>query len=209
VEKIIPLVLSIVCFGSCFVPNTPPPVEFPEKDLEWIIVFGWYRPENPERVERALEEALKSSPLRGGLREGQTIEEKRLELSSLGDEDIRFSETYYCYNEVDRRGATMAVFPYLKARLYDQEGNILEEDFLRFRPDDNNDDYYHFYIYIPYHKEGHILRTLKIEEKKETIFANKVVQTKEDLIRENIPVRITTSGIGFQFQEDTQCHTGR
>lgn len=204
-EKIISLILSIVCSGSCIVPNTDPPVEFPEKDLEWIVVYGWYLPENPKRLEETLEEFLSRSPLE----EGETIEEKYSNILDIGDEQIRFSGTRYCYNEVDRRGKTMAVFPYLKARLYDREGNILEEDFLRFRPDDNNDDYYHFNIYIPYHKEGYILKTLKIEGKKEKIFANKIVQTKEELILENIPVRITTSGIGFQFQEDTQCHTGR
>lgn len=211
-EKIMSLIVLVCCLGGCEGKLPPlPPINFPEKDLEWVIIYGWYRTEDPERLKEAEEW------YRQGGRTGKklTKEEwesylKRNPNIDESTEKIHFSQVFYCYNKRNNDGDTLAAFPYLKARLYDREGNILEEDFLRFDPKYEDRSSWNFAVHIPYDKEGYRLKTVKLKGKKEVkVFGNMIVLSKEELIRKNIRVRGNTSGVGFQYQENIKCHTGR
>jgi len=208
-EKVISLIASVFCFGGCkgTLPP-PPPINFPEKDLEWVIIYGWYALESPERLQEAVDEHFQRGGRKGESREAYLA--RNPWLLDRGDEEFKYSQIYYCYNERDRKDEIEASFPYLKARLYDREGNVLEEDSLSFDPKYAGEDYRGFSVHIPYHREGYRLKiTKELKGKKEKLFMDIPMNSKADLIRENIRVRGDTSGVGFQYQEDSRCHKGR
>ena len=127
---------SHVLFISCNGKKEKP--VYSNKDLKEIIFRGTYYPENPGE----LEEIEKDYRERGLLKKGETLKEKYPDLfNKRGKELFKHSSSReYCYNKtkiVDRK----PVFKdNLKARLYDKEGNLLSEDFLRLWNPENYDE---------------------------------------------------------------------
>ncbi|MCZ0932826.1 MAG: hypothetical protein OXJ52_06720, partial [Oligoflexia bacterium] len=121
---------TVLALGSCS--KIPEPPVLPDKDLETIILRGWYAPADSEEKLKALEKALREE---GRLRKGQSIEEKyphRLK------EIFRRSGIRYCYNKTEKREPMFK--EKFRARLYDKAENLLTEDFLRLEHPDNYDE---------------------------------------------------------------------
>lgn len=201
------MIFILLFFGGCEGKLPPlPPIDFPEKDLEWLIITGRYTLENPERVKEAIDAHFPIERLEGESREDYI--KRNSYLLKRGDERFKYSQILYCYNKRDPRDKTEASFPYLKARLYDKEGNILEEDFLRFNPEYIHRDYRSFSVHIPYHNEGHRLKITKELKGKETeVFMDIPVRSKAYLISESIRNRgEESSEVDFQYKEGMKCH---
>ena len=130
------LIVFVPFFVSCL--YTPPPIVYPEKELAEITIAGHYTPKDPRRLERVKKEIIAG----GKLKKGESFEEKYPEFSKRGDERFTVSGVSYCYNK-KKAEYKKSVFHHnliLKARLYDKEGNLLEEDFLRLSYSEKYDE---------------------------------------------------------------------
>ena len=172
-------------FCSCLEKSGPlPELVLPDKDLEEIIIRGRYWPEDPGRV-KAIEEARRSI---GALKEGESFEEKFPEALRAGDERVGHSGIAYCYNKTqDKKPVFNKKF---RVRLYNREGQLLTEDFLRLESPENNDTSRIAMIsYLPYHEEGHKIRTVRLEGKKEIFIGDQKIPflSYEELVRKTVP----------------------
>ena len=128
--KFVVYLLFIVTSFSCSCLEKPLPPEkpkFPNTNLKEIVFHGTYYPENPEE----LEEIKRDYRERGLLKKGETLKEKYPDLLDDGDENFIYSGMRYCYNKIKTEDRKPVFKDNLKARLYDKEGNLLTEDFLR------------------------------------------------------------------------------
>ena len=166
------LFIVAVLSCSCLERNPPPqPIVYPNKELKEIIIMGRYYLENKEEKKDAEKEYRE----RGGLKEGESFEEKYSHLK-IGEEVFLYFEREYCYNETE---AKEPVFnKSLRIRLYDREGRRLVEDYLRLWCDKPQDRYRKCYpgdrnpilvAYLPYHDEGHEIRIVRSQGRKEVI----------------------------------------
>ena len=175
------------------------PVIFPDKELEEIVVWGSYQPADPGRV-KAIEEEYRRI---GVLKEGESFEEKHPEALTADEERFMWSGEKYCYEK--KKNKEPVFDKRFRARLYDRRGKLLSEDFLRFlRPVEVHDLFSVVSIvsYIPYRKEGHRYRIVRLEGEKEVILRKSKVESKTELIR-----RYASRMRGrYNFNEKRQCH---
>ena len=188
------LFITLVLCG-CSKKREPPVL--PNKDLEVIILNGWYAPPNSKEELKTLEKRLQEE---GRLRKGESVEDKyphRLK------ERFSYSETYYCYNKEKEMKPIFSKS--LRARLYNQEGQMLTEDFLRWDgpPIPKSQS---VISYIPYHKEGYEIRIVKLEgirKKREVILKELGVAPKSMLIEHS---RFPFPDGGYVYDDKSQCH---
>ncbi len=127
-------VLFAILLFSCSCLRKKQLPDFPKKDLEEIITYGWYWPEDPRRLEK-----LKQQMIEGrDLKEGEIFEKKYPHYLDYGDEKFNFSGRSYCYNKEKNKKAIYRED--LRIRLYDKNGNLLAEDFLRLDSPENYDE---------------------------------------------------------------------
>ena len=201
-KKILSLLfISTLLFCGCPEKRGPlPELVLPDKDLKEIIISGWYWPEDPERV-KAIEEAYRR---RGLIKEWESFEEKYPEALRAGDERFSYSWWAYCYNETrDKEPVFNKKF---RVRLYNREGQLLTEDFLRLEfPDSNNRKIPSIIVYLPYHEKGHKISTVKLEGKKEIFIGDQKIPflSYDELISKTVPPYARR---GYKFNEETQCH---
>ena len=195
------LFISNLLFCSCLEKSAPlPELVLPDKDLKEIIIRGGYWPENQGRV-KAIEEAYRR---RGFLKEWESFEEKHPEALRAGDE--RFSHFWmaYCYTETKNK---KPIFNRrFKVRLYNREGKLLTEDFLRLEsPKNSDDDVFSIIIYLPYHEEGYKIRIVKLQGKREIIISGQNIPflPYEELVKRTFPPYARR---GYKFNEESQCH---
>ena len=126
------VLFAILLFScSCLRKKQP---DFPKKELEEIITYGWYLPADPRRLEK-----LKQQMIEGrDLKEGEIFEKKYPHYLDYGDEKFNFSGRSYCYNKEKNKKAIYRED--LRIRLYDKNGNLLAEDFLRLEFPENYDE---------------------------------------------------------------------
>lgn len=102
-------------------------LELPDKELEQIVVYGYYRPKNPNRLDNFEQEVIRQ----GRLKPGEVFEEKYKHLLSSRNENFYYASMSYCYN---RRPKKEPVFKEnLRIRLYGKDGKLLAQDFLRLK----------------------------------------------------------------------------
>ena len=155
-------------------------VVIPDTELEEIVVWGSYRPADPGRV-KAIEDEYRKM---GFLKEGESFEEKHPEALTAGDERFNWSGEKYCYEKEKKKEPVFDKS--FRARLYDRRGKLLTEDFLRLlRPTEVHDLFSVVSIvsYVPYRKEGHRYRIVRLEGEKEVILRKSKVESKTELIR--------------------------
>ena len=101
---------------------------------------------------------------------GETLEEAlRNRFSGLGEEGFSYSQyREYCYNETEEENKNPVFNKNLRARLYDREGNLLSEDFLRW--DGRSIPKSQSVIsYLPYRDEGYKIHVVRLKGKREVI----------------------------------------
>ena len=206
-------VLSCYCIEPASRPP-PPPQKFPDKELEQMILEGTYYFED-SREEKARK--------RAGLADCPPVEEeilgtyrdpcyhKRFEFK-IREEGLRFSIEEYCYKKTDEEEKEPVFDKNLRIRLYDKGGRKLAEDYLRLWCDKPNDKYRSCYpgdrsprlvAYLPYYKEGHEIRVLKIKGRKETVLETIGVSSRSYLVARGDYDRDFDLHL---FHEETQCH---
>jgi len=216
-KKMFCMICSFLFFCGCIVPTQPPePIVYLDKPLEEIIIYGTYYPEDRKKRKELIKELTEKEPCYENnlclsspvLYSDETLEEAlNGRFATWGKESFSYSESYYCYNETEDKG--YRIRRNLKARLYNKEGELLSEGFLRLRKDSHY-NHYSVSAYLPHHEEGDKIVFVRLEGKKEKVFyEDEHFMSKEKLIRENIRVYTMLPHLGFQYQEDIQCHTGR
>ena len=186
----------VTCLFVLGCPVASPPAfrkpVYPNKNLKEIIVYGTYSLENKEELEKLKKNLLinercdpsdRSTRCKyHSLNVGETLEEAlKTRFLGIGEEGFGYSQyKEYCYNETDENDKKPVFRKNLKARLYDKEGNLLSEDFLRWGgrtiPESQN-----VISYLPYHDNGYKIRVVKLEGKKEVILNEKIMVTQEKL----------------------------
>ena len=143
------------------------------QELQEIKFSGTYYPGGPEEIERT-ERFYRED---GVLEEGQTLADiPGLVYDHLGKERFRIGRDrrpiIYCYGKIlDEDRELAPVFnPNLRARMYDQEGNLLAEDTLRDGNPGRDPFAIHTVAYLPYLKNGDvIIRIVRLEGKEEVL----------------------------------------
>ena len=111
----------------------------------------------------------------------------------------------YCYNETKEEDKRAVLNKNLWVRLYDQDGNLLSEDFLRFggklNPESQN-----VISYLPYHDEGYKFRVVRLEEKKEIVLKEVEIYTQEELREMSFVDNEVTHNDGWVYNEESECH---
>ena len=225
-KKMSSVFFSIVCLLSfgCLVKGGVPafrkPV-YPDKDLKEIKVYGRYYPEDKQALKELKQELLRNERCdkndrtircpRPGLRSlyiGETLEEAlRNRFSGLGEEGFSYSPyREYCYNETEKEDKKPVFNKNLRARLYDKEGNLLSEDFLRWDgrsiPESQS-----VISYLPYLNEGYEFRVVRLKGKKEIVLKKIEIYTQEELREITHYVQNnSTKREGWVYNEERECH---
>ena len=139
---------------------------------------------------------------------GETLEEAlKTRYSHVGKESFRYSRyREYCYNETEKENKNPVFNKNLRARLYDKEGNLLSEDFLRWNgrsiPESQS-----VISYLPYHDEGYEFRVVRLKEKKEIVLKKIEIYTQEELREITHYVQNnSTKREGWVYNEERECH---
>ena len=194
------MVLSCSCLESR---SPSSQLTFPDKKLEEVVVSGVYAPGGEEAMEKLKKLFLEEEE---ELKAGETIEEAiRNRYPGQLEEHFTHSGMMYCYRK------TIIKAPVsnrnLKARLYNGDGEILAEDFLRFSSPDPADVSFTVDAYLPYHDGGHEIRIVRLEGTEEVVLHIFPFMTHSKLI--NITSRDTqrnrVSG-EIVFNEKNKCH---
>ena len=126
--------------------------------------MGGYSPGGKKATEWLKNKLIKEDLLK----EGESVEEA---IQDRYQDDIQeyfnYSEMRYCYQKSNDK---KPVFNRnLRSRLYDREGILLMEDFLRLEKCCRfHDDDPWLVSYLPYHNEGYEIRIVRLEGTKET-----------------------------------------
>ena len=197
----------LVFAGSCL--KTAPPIPnivFPNTELQEIIVYGSYYPERPEKT-KALEEKYRR---RGWLKEGESFKEKYPGALNIGKESFNLSTREYCYKKTKEEDKAPLFNKKFKALLYNKEGEVLEENYLRLESFDSDYKISFVVIYLPYHEEASYIRVVRLEKgKKITIpFSSVEVYSKSYLEERSVPdmPRYRNSEFPYRYSERSYCH---
>ena len=182
------ILLSCSCLAAQHSNREP---VYPNKNLKEIIIRGNYWPENKE----AAKEHEKELRERGLWKEDQEYEKER----------FNYSEHRYCYNETKNKKAFFRKD--FRARLYDKQGKLLSEDFLRFNgsfnPKSNNFSIAH----IPYKDNGLKIVIIRLEGTKEVILYTMKLSTQSELRQiSDIDNEFYRRMRGWIFNEKSECH---
>ena len=190
---------------------------YPDKNLKEIVIRGRYIPENKKELEELKKELRTNERCdknyerckRYSLNMGETVEEAlKNRFSGVGEEDFGYSQhREYCYNETDENDKKPVFRKDLRARLYNREGHLLSEDFLRWGgrliPKSQS-----IISYLPYHNEGYKIHVVRLEGKKEMILNEKIMITQAKLREMSYVDNEITNDQNWVFNEESECHIG-
>ena len=144
------------------------------QELKEIKIYGKYYPGGPGEIERTERYYRRH----GRLEEGETLADiPGLVYDYLGKERFRYSRMIFCYEKIldEHRETATVIDPNVRARMYDQEGNLLAEDILRDRKPERTDPFLRAtVIYLPYLRNGDVtIRIVRLVEDEEVILHEK------------------------------------
>jgi len=141
------------------------------------------------------------------LKVGETLEEAlKNRFSNVGKEGFDYSRyREYCYNETDREDKESVLDKNVLARLYDREGRLLSEDFLRWRWEFDLESQ-SIISYLPYHDEGYKFRVVRLKGKRETVLYETEIYTQEELREFSYVQNHITERDGWVYNEERECH---
>ena len=192
-----------------YIPPKPPA----DKNLKEVVLLGAYYPKDIEdetkRRQKKYENCIYDWTIRGDSNE-EAMEYCEDELTEEEDElktkdSFLYSGINYCYNAIKNKHPVYD--KKLVARLYDKQGKVLVEDYVRCRIDldgtancDKKDNP-SVRIYLPYHDSAKELHIVSLKEKKEFIVYKRDVFTQSFLTDTDSPT-ITHS---YTYDKDLQC----
>ncbi|MDE0518995.1 MAG: hypothetical protein OXH36_05530 [Bdellovibrionales bacterium] len=144
------------------------------QEIQEIKIYGNYHPGGPEEIE----DSERFYREHGRLEEGETLADiPGLVYDYLGKERFRTGRNWksiiYCYGEIldEDRELAPVIDPNLRARMYDQEGNLLAEDTLRDGKPELKDPFSRLTVtYLPYLRNGDVtIRIVRLEEDEEVL----------------------------------------
>ena len=207
---------SLGCPVKGGVPAFRKPV-YPDKDLKVIVVHGSYSSENKQALEELKQKLLTNDRCdksdrtrrcpRPSLYIGETLEEAlKNRFSYVGKERFRYSQfREYCYNETEEENKNPVFNKKLRARLYDKEGNLLSEDFLRWDgrsiPESQS-----VISYLPYRDEGYRFQIVSSKGKKEVILDEIEMYSQAELREWSYVQNNITKREGWVYNEERECH---
>ena len=174
------LIFTLSC--NCTVKAPVDQINYPDNNLQEIIIYGRYEPKNPKEAE----DYLKPLPW-------------------MGKERFIYSKSFYCYNKTEENKKKPIYNKNLKIKLYDKNGTLLVEDFLRWdgRPIPESQS---VTSYLPYHEQGDRIHIVRQEGKKELILKDLGVWTQSEL-RKRSRLHIQENWReGWTFDEEKECH---
>lgn len=177
------LTVSLIAVGVVLAARDNSPETGPYgPELKEVKVWGFYTRENTEEIPEA------EKFFRRELKEGESVVEKYPDWK-LGEEKYNRSGQRFCRHVTDEETKSKhpVINPNLRVRLYDREWNVLSEDFLRDdSPENTKETAYTWYViaYVPYHKRGHQLRVVRLENGKEIFLARLEFHSIQKLYRE-------------------------
>ena len=174
------------------------------QELQEIKFFGDYHPGGPEEIERS-ERYYRE---RGVLEEGETLADKPQlahKLEYLGKERFRYNSIIFCYGQIldEDRESAIIFDPNLRARMYDQEGNLLAEDTLRDRYPGLDPFLKSTVAYLPYFNNGDVtIRIVRLEGEEEVILKELLdIFSHETLKEHDQSNRHVYDGYGYKLYE--------
>lgn len=169
----------------------------PDKELEQIIVWGSYKPENPNRLDRFRDEVIEQDRLKPG----EVFEEKYEHLLDSLNENFYYVHMRYCYYRLHDKEPVFK--DYFRIRLYDKKGKLLVEDHLRLEKE--KEDGALVKAYLPHHKAGHEIRIVKLEGKEEVLLDKLSLISRSELTRISSLYDRHTPRTGWTFSKRSQC----
>lgn len=168
----------------------------PDKELEQIVVWGYYKPENPNRLDGFRDEVIRQ----GRLKPGEVFEQKYEHLLDAVNERYYYTEMRYCYyRKHDKEQVFKDSF---RIRLYGEKGKLLAEDYLRLIAEKEHG--VSFVAYLPYHKTGHEIRIVRLEGKEEVLLEELKFNSRSELMQiSTLYDRIYRTG--WTFDGESQC----
>ena len=133
------LLVVLSCFGMTKKPTLKErsKPEFPDTELQQVIVRGSYYPADPEKVKEIERDYRKD----GLLKEGETLKEEYPRQFARKRGRYDYTNTLYCYNEVKIEDRPNCYYnDNLKIRFYDKEGKMIAEDCLRLQYPEKYDE---------------------------------------------------------------------
>ena len=179
---------------------------YPDRGLAQVVVWGWYEPKDPKRLDEFRREVVRQ----GRLKPGELFEEKYEHLMYSLNENYQYTTMSYCHDE--RPVRETAFGNEFRIRLYDRENRLLAERPLRYYnrgidDDGGTADDYSTVGYLPYRETGHEIRIVKVRSRKETVLEAIPFLSRSELVRVSQPYNSGFSyrRIGWVFDLDTQC----
>lgn len=170
----------------------------PDKELEQIIVWGSYKPENPNRLDRFRDEVIRQDRLKPG----ESFEEKYEHLLDSANENFYYVSMRYCYYRMYDKEAINIFKDYLRIRLYDKKGTLLAGDYLRLEKE--LEDGALVMAYLPYQKAGHELRIVRLEGEEEVLLEKWSFIPRSELMQIS-SFYDRRPRVGWAFDRESQC----
>ena len=203
----------LVFILSCNCVVKTPPIDYPDKNLQEFIIYGKYRPTLEEFKTELLNRPIcPKNDWRTkdcGLVEGETFEEAlKNRFTGVGKEGFTYSGSYYCYNKTEEYKKPPIYKKNLKIKLYDKQGNLLSEDFLRQREKSPIPDFQSVYAYVPYHENAGKIYITKQEDKKEVIIKDLFLgfPTQTELRKRSALYKVYNDVGGWTYKPKEECH---
>ena len=182
----------------------PPPIVYPDKDLEEIVVSGYYYPQNLSYAKELEEEYYGRGPRDESF---ESYIKKRPYLLNRGKERFHPNpETIYCYDKI-KEEEKPPIDRRLIARLYAETGEVINEVFLRLRHHSKTHNISFFNAYFPYHQQASYIKVFILKGNKEVKLARIAVDSQSDLRRKSMRDNSLHKGwYQYRYNEMRQCH---
>ena len=151
-------------------------------DLEEVQIWGGYTRENEIEVPQ-FEEELR---FLGSLKEGESAGEEYAHLN-LGQERYLRAGQAFCFSRTADpiREKAPVIDKNVRMRLYDREGNLLSEEFVRDEFPESSDwrsFEWNIVAYVPYHEQGHEIRVVRLDGNEEIVLEQLPTYALEELL---------------------------
>ena len=204
-------ICSFLPICGCITSPYAESIVYPDKDLTEIVIHGHYYPQDKTKLEELIKEVIENEGCATDhscprnphdLPEGERLEEALDRRFQYVERELfHYSESLYCYNETENK--EYHINENLKSRLYNYEGELLTESFLRLKKRTNENSYL-AKTYLPYHEAGDKIVFVNLQGNKENVFFETKMMTQDFLQAKSTTLEIFRDHVWFFHNE---CHS--